>query len=392
MSYFRVFGCKCFILNKKPKSSKFAPKVDEGIFLGYALNAHGYRVLNKTSGCVKVMCDLTFDESNGSQVEQVDELCVGKEVPVEKAIKKMVIGEVKPEEEDDEDCEMEESAISPPAANPGVSGEKSGDSGFSGNSGENLGNSGPGADISQSSQEIEELIQQEVSHPHPRVRKSVQRDHRVDNILGSIRRGVTTCSRLANFCEHYSFVSMLEPPRFEEALDDADWVMAMQEELNNFTRNEVWSLVERPKQNVIGTKWVFCNKQDENGVVTKNKARLVAKGYTQVEGLDFGITYAPMARLEAIRILLAFATHHNFKLHQMDVKSAFLNGLISEEVYVEQPPGFEDPHFPNHVYKLHKALYGLKQAPKAWYECLKKFLLKKGFEIGKADPTLFTRK
>jgi hypothetical protein len=99
-----------------------------------------------------------------------------------------------------------------------------------------------------------------------------------------------------------------------------------------------------------------------------------------------------VARLEAIRILLAFATHHNFKLHQMDVKSAFLNGPISEEVYVEQPPGFADPKFPNHVYKLHKALYGLKQAPRAWYECLKEFLLKKGFEIGKADPTLFTRK
>jgi hypothetical protein len=150
--------------------------------------------------------------------------------------------------------------------------------------------------------------------------------------------------------------------------------------------------VERPKQNVIETKWVFHNKQDENGVVTKNKARLVAKGYTQVEGLDFGETYAPVARLEASRILLAFATHHNFKLHQMDVKSAFLNGPISEEVYVEQPPGFEDPQLPNHIYKLHKALYRLKQDPRAWYECLKEFLLKKGFEIGKADPTLFTNK
>jgi hypothetical protein len=168
--------------------------------------------------------------------------------------------------------------------------------------------------------------------------------------------------------------------------------MAMQEELKNFRWNEVWSLVERPKQNVIETKWVFHNKQDENGVVTKNKARLVAKGYTQVEGLDFGETYAPVARLEASRILLAFATHHNFKLHQMDVKSAFLNGPISEEVYVEQPPGFEDPQFPNHIYKLHNALYRLKQDPRAWYECLKEFLLKKGFEIGKADPTLFTHK
>ena len=109
----------------------------------------------------------------------------------------------------------------------------------------------------------------------------------------------------------------------------------MQEELNNFTRNEVWSLVERPKQNVIGTKWVFRNKQDEHGVVTINKARLVAQGYTQIEGLNFCETYAPVARLDSIRILLAYATHHDFKLYQMDVEIAFLNGPISELVYVE---------------------------------------------------------
>jgi hypothetical protein len=108
--------------------------------------------------------------------------------------------------------------------------------------------------------------------------------------------------------------------------------MAMQEELNNFTRNEVWHLVPRPNQNVVGTKWVFRNKQDEHGVVTRNKARLVAKGYSQVEGLDFGETYAPVARLESIRILLAYATYHGFKLYQMDVKSAFLNGPIDSRL------------------------------------------------------------
>jgi hypothetical protein len=101
----------------------------------------------------------------------------------------------------------------------------------------------------------------------------------------------------------------------------------------------------------------------------------VAKGYSQVEGLDCGETYAPIARLESIRILLAYATYHGFKLYQMDVKSAFLNGPIMEEVYVEQPPDFEDSEYPNYVYKLSKALYGLKQAPRAWYECLRDFLI-----------------
>jgi hypothetical protein len=140
-------------------------------------------------------------------------------------------------------------------------------------------------------------------------------------------------------------------------------------------------LVERPKQNIVGTKWVFHNKQDAHGVMTRNKARLVAKGYSQVESLDFDETFAPVTRLESIRILLAYATHHDFKLYQMDINSAFLNGPIKEEVYMEQPPGFEDEEYPNHVYKLHKVLYGLKQAPRAWYECLRNFLIKNAFRM-----------
>jgi hypothetical protein len=141
----------------------------------------------------------------------------------------------------------------------------------------------------------------------------------------------------------------------------------------------------------VGTKWVFRNKQDEHRVVTINKARLVAKGYVQVTGLDFEETFAHVVRLESIRILLDYAAHHSFKLFQMDVKSAFLNGPIKEEVYVEQPIGFEDDRYPDHVYRLSKALYGLKQAPRAWYECLEYFLISNAFKVGKADPTLFTK-
>jgi hypothetical protein len=238
----------------------------------------------------------------------------------------------------------------------------------------------------------EEVMEEEAPRvPPTQIRAMIQRNHPVDQILGDISKGVTTRSCLANFCEHYSFVSSIEPFRVEEALQDSDWVMAMQEELNNFKRNEVWSLVPRPKQNIVGTKWVFRNKQDEHKVVTRNKARLVAKGYALVAGLDFEETFAPMARLKSIRILLAYVAHHSFRLFQMDVKSAFLNGPIKEEVYVEQPPGFEDDKYPDHVYKLSKALYGLKQAPRAWYECLRDFLIANAFKVGKADPTLFTK-
>jgi hypothetical protein len=156
-----------------------------------------------------------------------------------------------------------------------------------------------GGDEGNQDKEDDQVIRNQ-RPPHPRVHQAIQRDHPVNSVLGGIHKGVTTRSRVAHFCEHYSFVSSIEPYRVEDALRDPDWVMAMQEELNNFTGNEVWHLVPRPNQNVVGTKWVFHNKQDEHGVVTRNKARLVAKGYSQVKGLDFDETYAPVARLESI--------------------------------------------------------------------------------------------
>jgi hypothetical protein len=268
MFYFGVFGSKCFILNKKPKNSKFAPKVDEGFLLGYASNAHGYRVFNKTSGCVEVACDVTFDESNGSQGEQVDGV-VGMDESPSKEIKKLATGQIKPQEQGDQDDDdmlmLRGSSTSTSIVQPGNSGHTSRDSGFPI---QNIWTvdwtirvtevepSTPHQDQSQAEQEVEP-IQHEAQVPHQRIHQNIQKDHPVDNILGSISKGVTTRSRLATFCEHYSIVSSLEPLKVEEALDDPDWVMAMQEELNNFTRNEVWSLVERPKQNVIGMKWVF---------------------------------------------------------------------------------------------------------------------------------------
>ena len=172
---------------------------------------------------------------------------------------------------------------------------------------------------------------QDVDAPQPppqvvnRRNTPLLQDHPQDLIIGSPSKGVMTRSqKLTSFIAHHSFVSCYEPTKVEEALKDPDWINAMHEELNNFTRNEVWTLEERPKgARVIGTKWVFHNKQDDQGVVVRNNARLVAKGFSQVEGLNFGETFAPVTRLEAIRILLAYASYHEMKLYQMDVKSAF---------------------------------------------------------------------
>jgi hypothetical protein len=157
----------------------------------------------------------------------------------------------------------------------------------------------------------------------------------------------------------------------------------MHEKLENFERNQVWELVDPPLGcKPIGTKWVPKNKEGEKGEVVRNKSRLVAQGFSQKEGVDYEKTFAPVARLEAIRILLAFSVAKGFKLHQMDVKSAFLNGVLEEEVYVRQPSGFESEKYPHRVYKLRKALYGLKQAPRAWYGRLRGFLFERGIEMG----------
>jgi hypothetical protein len=356
--YFRVFGCKCFILKNKLKASKFASKVDEGFLLGYGTNEYAYHVFNKTTGCVEITVDVKFDESNGSQQEQVSENLVDDEEPPSVSIFRMGTGEVMPREVQVQapvDSNNQDPSSSTRVEAPSSQANQDESQVHGDDHGRGFDQGGEQDDEAQDkAPQVEDdddgPIQRQSQAPHPRVHQMVQRDHPMNNILGSIQRGVTTRSRLKKICAFYLFVSSLEPLSVEQALGDPNWIIAMEEELNNFKRNEVWELVPRPKQNVIGTKWVFRNKQDEFGVVTKNKEKLVGKGYTQVEGLDFGETYAPVARLESICILLAYATHHYFKLHQMDVKSAFLNGPLQEEVYVEQPPGFEDSRFPNHVY------------------------------------------
>ncbi|GJU98793.1 putative ribonuclease H-like domain-containing protein, partial [Tanacetum coccineum] len=176
-------------------------------------------------------------------------------------------------------------------------------------------------------------------------------------------------------CLFGCFLSQLEPTSIAKALEDPDWVAAMQEEMQQFLNQQVWKLVPLPNgKHAIGTKWILKNKRDARGIVVRNKARLVAQGHRQEEGIDYDEVFAPVARIEAIRLFLAFASYMGFLVYQMDVKSAFLYGEIEEEVYVTQPKGFEDPYFPKHVYRVVKALYGLHQAPRAWFMWMISFL------------------
>ncbi|GJT56692.1 retrovirus-related pol polyprotein from transposon TNT 1-94 [Tanacetum coccineum] len=230
---------------------------------------------------------------------------------------------------------------------------------------------------------------------HEHVRKWTD-SHPIDNIIGNPSRPVSTRKQLATdalWCFYNSVLSKVEPKNFQSAATEDCWFQAMQDEIHEFDRLDVWELVPPPDSAmIIALKWIYKVKLDEYGDVLKNKARLVAKGFRQEEGLDFEESFAPVARLEAIRIFIANAASKNMTVYQMDVKTAFLNGELKEEVYVHQPEGFVDPERPHHVYRLKKALYGLKQAPRAWYDTLSRFLLAQGFSKGVVDPTLFIRK
>ncbi|GJU87015.1 retrovirus-related pol polyprotein from transposon TNT 1-94 [Tanacetum coccineum] len=202
--------------------------------------------------------------------------------------------------------------------------------------------------------------------------------------------GTNFFRKQALFCYYDAFLTAVEPKMYKDALTQSCWIEAMQEELNEFERLRVWEFVLRPdKVMVITLKWIYKVKLDELGGILRNKARLVARGYRQEEGIDFEESFAPVARLEAIRIFLAFVAHMNMVVYQMDVKIVFLNGNRRKEVYVSHPNGFVDPDNPYHMYKLKKALYELKQALRAWYDTLSSFLISQDFSKGSVDPTLF---
>ncbi|BBN69600.1 BURP domain-containing protein [Prunus dulcis] len=187
-------------------------------------------------------------------------------------------------------------------------------------------------------------------------------------------------------------MSIIEPENFAEASKDKAWQKAMEIEMEMIEKNETWELVDRPSDKpVIGVKWVYKTKLNLDGSIQKHKARLVVKGYAQKPGIDFNETFAPVARLDTIRTLIALAAQKGWKLYQLDVKSAFLNGVLKEEVYVDQPDGFVTTNYEDKVYKLKKALYGLKQAPRAWYEEINAYLISCGYVRSTSEATLYCK-
>ncbi|KAJ9561128.1 hypothetical protein OSB04_006288 [Centaurea solstitialis] len=369
IEHLHIFGCVCYILNNKDNLGKFDFKSDDGIFLGYSSISKTYRVFNKRRQAIEETIHVKFDESGptfphpheNSEINQwADSFFQVPEPPI-----------VDPTPQNLPDGFEEDPPIPPTDIHIPP-----------------LINATPITQITPSEPDqptnSEDSSQTTVSEPTP---TNLLPDPSVNEASTS---GQVYQPPALRWTKDHPIDQVLE---IDDALRDPAWVSAMQEELAEFIRNNVWLLVPRPrKRTIIGSKWTFRNKLDEIGTIIRNKARLVAQGYRQKEGIDYDETFAPVARLKAIRLFLAFAAHMNFKVYQMDIKNAFLNGKLNEEVYVAQPPGFVDPKFPDHVYKLNKALYGLKQAPRAWYDTLSTFLLSKCFVRGKIDSTLFLKK
>ena len=204
-------------------------------------------------------------------------------------------------------------------------------------------------------------------------------------------RKVRSLRDIYDSCD-FSFFTC-EPHNFEEAASEEIWKKAMDEEITTIEKNHTWDLAELPKgKDVIGLKWVYKTKYKEDGSIQKHKARLVAKGYSQQPGVDFNETFAPVARMETIRTVLALAAQYELPVYQLDVKSAFLNGELEEEVYVEQPQGYIVKGKEDMVYRLRKALYGLKQAPRAWNNNIDKYFCQNGFERSRSEPSLYVKK
>ncbi|GJR41397.1 putative ribonuclease H-like domain-containing protein [Tanacetum coccineum] len=429
LSFMRPFGCPVTILNTIDHLGKFDGKADEGFFVGYSLNSNepdwlfDIDALTRTMNYEPIVAGTQSNGFAGTKAsDNADPKSSHDDGSKPSSDDGKKVDEDPRKESECNDQEKEDNINSTNNINAAgtnnvnvVGGKTSIELPFDPNMpaledysifdfSRDDEDDGAAADMNN----LDTTIQ--VS-PIPTTR--IHKDHPLDQVIGDFQSATQTRKMSKNLEEHgfvstiqqrtnhkdlqnclfACFLSQEEPKKVIHALKDPSWIEAMQEELLQFKLQEVWTLVDLPnRKRAIGTKWVFRNKKDEKGIMIRNKERLVAQGYTQEEGIDYDEVFAPVARIEAIRLFLAYALFKDFMVYQMDVKSDFLYGKIEEEVYVCQPPGFEDPDFPDRVYKVEKAMYGLHQAPRAWYETLLTYLLDNEFQRGTIDKSLFIKR
>nr|GEZ83521.1 hypothetical protein [Tanacetum cinerariifolium] len=373
IKFFRVFGCRCYLLNDYEDVGKLKEKGDIGVFIGYSKESHAFRIYNKRTRKIHESVNVNFNEISEMASKQFGlEPNLSNLNETRKSLNPLYSQVSDTSKKDFEDLFQNfydeyfdsskimkssttnvETSINEEVFHE-VSKSFQGES-FSSSLNDDVQQTSTSYNVFNERLENAYFDASTLFHdpynvptfyqPYPHEKKWTK-DHPLYKIIGDPKSSVHTRGQLANSCLFSCLLSSIEPVNVAEALRDADW-----------------------------------NKKDESSLVIRNKARLVAVGYSQQEGIDYDETFAPVARIEAIRLFLAYAAHKDFTF-QMDVKTAFLNGILKEEVYVGQPLGFVSKQYPDYVYALDKALYGLKQAPRAWYVVLSQFLIDNGFQKG----------
>lgn len=358
--HLRTFGCIVFVKNTAPYLKKLDARSTKMIFVGYEPGSKAYRAYNPVTGRVHITRDVVFDEhAQWDWGQDVEDGGDEDQNPFEVEFTMIPLDNHEP---------LQETSSPPMPATPGALAE----------------------DRTPSPAPIE-LVSPPSGEPDldDEHDGAPLRFRRVDNILGD---AVVPGQAQRELGDELHAVSAEEPTSFTEAEQEECWRAAMKEELRSIEDNATWKAVDLPPgHRAIGLKWVFKTKRDEHGNIVKHKARLVAKGYVQKHGIDFDEVFAPVARLESVRMILAVAAHQDWRVHHMDVKAAFLNGELQEEVYVQQPPGFAMGRA-GQVLKLRKALYGLRQAPRAWYAKLDACLNSLGFTRSDHEHAVYTRR
>ncbi|KAI3509130.1 hypothetical protein L1887_24156 [Cichorium endivia] len=353
VSHLRTFGCIAYAHIPSQKRNKLDDKSEKTILVGYSGNSKGYKLYNPATKKIIISRDVIFDENKIWNDPSSNEASANKDI-------------------DDDLVEA--------------------------NSNSNK------EDFSSSSHECESPVTP-VNQIRP-TRQSSSASICINQNSSSTSGNTSTPKKFRNMQDllantrrldlddvaDYALFSDADPVTFEEAVKEERWRLAMDSEMDSIERNDTWELVDPPlDKKPIGVKWVFKTKLNEKGEIDKYKARLVVKGYKQKYGVDFNEVFAPVIRLETIRLVLALAAQQGWEVHQMDVKSAFLNGFLNEEVYVDQPQGYIKRGQEGKVCKLKKALYGLRQAPRAWYSRIDEYFTKHGFVKCAHEHTLYTK-
>ncbi|GJS78207.1 putative ribonuclease H-like domain-containing protein [Tanacetum coccineum] len=388
LSFLYVFGSLCYPTNDNKDLGKLNAKADIGIFVGYAPAKKAFRIYNRTTW--KIM----------ETIHVILGLCFQTLF-----LKQLVIHQNRDDEIIYSKPMLLNTSILPPSAyffssSPVAAAPRAVDIADSHVS-TSIDQDAPSTSMSSSQEQEHSLINSQCVEESPKtplfhddpLHEPLHEDSTSQGLSSNMSPSHTPFELVGRWIKDHPIENVIEPKNFKQAMTKPSWIDAMQEEIHDFERLQVWELVPCPdKVMLIKLKWIYKVKTDEFGEVLKNKARLVAQGFRQEEGIDFEESFTLVARIEAIRIFIVNAANKNMTIFQMDVKIAFLNGELKEEVYISQPEGFVNQDNPSHVSELKKALYSLKQAPRAWYDMLLSFVISQHFFKGVVDPTLFTQK